>query len=59
MANLKYWVWLTTREYVWPGAVRSIVDYFGSPERAFYGTERDFEQVEGLNERMLKALLYK
>lgn len=59
MANLKYWVWLTTREYVWPGAVRSIVDYFGSPERAFYGTERDFEQVEGLNERMLKALLDK
>lgn len=59
MANLKYWVWLTTRNSMWPGAARRVVEYFGSPERAFYGTQSDFKQIEGLNERMIKGLMDK
>lgn len=59
MANLKYWVWLSTRDHVWSGAVQKVAEYFGSPERAYYATRRDYEQIGGLNERMIKALLDK
>jgi len=59
MASLKYWVWLTTRPHVHVEAARRIVEYFDTPERAYYGTRRDYEQIEGLNERMIGDLLEK
>ena len=33
---LKDWIWLTTRKGLGARGVLQVLDYFGSPERAFY-----------------------
>ena len=42
MAELKYWLWLTTRKGLGPAGALTVLDHFGTPERAFYGEEGDF-----------------
>ena len=37
MAELKYWLWLTTRKGLGPAGALAVLDHFITPERAFYG----------------------
>lgn len=43
MAELKYWLWLTTRKGLGAAGALTVLDHFVTPERAFYGEEEDFD----------------
>lgn len=45
MAELKYWLWLTTRKGLGPAGALTVLDHFTTPERAFYGEAEDFEAL--------------
>ena len=45
MAELKYWLWLTTRKGLGPAGALAVLDHFSTPERAFYGEREDFESL--------------
>ena len=45
MAELKYWLWLTTRKGLGPTGALAVLDHFSTPERAFYGEQEDFEAL--------------
>ena len=45
MAELKYWLWLTTRKGLGPAGALAVLDHFSTPERAFYGEREDFEAL--------------
>lgn len=36
MSGLKYWLWLTTRRGLDAAGVLTVLDYFVTPERAYY-----------------------
>ena len=42
MADLKYWLWLTTRKGLGAVGALTVLDYFSNPERAFYGGKEDY-----------------
>ena len=45
MAELKYWLWLTTRKGLGAAGALAVLDHFSTPERAFYGEKEDFEPL--------------
>ena len=45
MAELEYWLWLTTRKGLGPTGALAVLDHFSTPERAFYGEQEDFEAL--------------
>ena len=45
MTELKYWLWLTTRKGLGTAGAQAVLDYFSTPERAFYGEKEDFEPL--------------
>jgi DNA processing protein len=55
MASLKYWLWLATRRNFAGAAQRKILEYFGTPEDAFYADLREYE-LAGLSPAERAAL---
>lgn len=61
MANLKYWLWLTTRQGLVGRHLKQTLDHFGSPERAFFADGEEYRlipdlpsgAVEGLKDKSL------
>ena len=45
MADLKYWLWLTTRRGLGAAGALTVLDHFITPERAFFGEKEDFEPL--------------
>lgn len=45
MADLKYWLWLTTRAGLGPAGALTVLDYFSTPERAYYGIQEDYDAL--------------
>lgn len=45
MAELKYWLWLTTRRGLGPAGALTVIDHFITPERAYYGEREDYEAL--------------
>ena len=45
MADLKYWLWLTTRKGLGPAGALAVLDHFSTPERAYYGEKEDYESL--------------
>lgn len=46
MAQLKYWVWLTTRKGFGPSETFRLLDQFGSPERAYFADPAEYDLLE-------------
>lgn len=55
MANLKYFLWLTTRRGFSAGDVSRVVSCFGSPEGAFFAQKEEYAAT-GLSDNKLQAL---
>ena len=53
---LKDWIWLTTRKGLGARGVLQVLDYFGSPERAFYADPEQYDQIPGLSALARSAL---
>ncbi len=45
MADLKYWLWLTSRKQMGAARALAVLDYFVTPERAYYAEEEDYRQM--------------
>lgn len=45
MAELKYWLWLTTRKGLGPAGALAALDHFITPERVYYGGREDYEAL--------------
>ncbi len=45
MAGLKYWLWLTTRRGMDAASALTVLDYFITPERAYYADEEEYLQL--------------
>ena len=45
MAELEYWLWLTTRKGLGAVGALTVLDHFITPERAFYGEKEDYEAL--------------
>lgn len=43
MANLNYFLWLTTRKGFQPGEAWSLLQAFGTPERVYFATAEEYE----------------
>lgn len=43
MSSLKYWLWLATRKGVGVQGMHTVLDHFGSPERAFFADPEEYE----------------
>ncbi len=48
MSGLKYWIWLTSLRLLGSAKAGIALDYFGSPENAFFADEEELSLVEGL-----------
>jgi DNA processing protein len=59
MAQLRYWIWLSTLPGLTLKGQQNVLRYFGSPEEAFLSDEDAVKQVEGLNSRERQALEHK
>lgn len=58
MANLKYFLWLTTRKGLRPGEVGALLSYFGTPEALYFAPEEEYDLL-GLPQGKKAALLDK
>lgn len=45
MSGLKYWLWLTNRQGLDSAGVLTVLDYFVTPERAYYADREEYEQL--------------
>lgn len=45
MAELEYWLWLTTRKGLGPAGALAVIDHFITPERAYYGEREDYDAL--------------
>lgn len=59
MAQLRYWIWLSTLTGLTLKGQRRTLEHFGSPEEAFLSDEEGVKLVPGLTERERHALLNK
>lgn len=46
---LKDWIWLTTRKGLGSRGVMQVLEFFGTPERAFYADPEQYDQIPGLS----------
>ena len=53
---LKDWIWLTTRKGLGHRGVLQVLEYFGTPERAFYAGPEQYSQIPGLSALARSAL---
>lgn len=58
MAALNYWLWLTGRKGIGSAGLLTLLDHFGGPERVYYASEEELEQLS-LNAAQREALLDK
>lgn len=56
MAQLRYWIWLTTLSGMTLKGQRKVLEYFGSPEEAFLSDEEAIREIPGLLEKEKRAL---
>ncbi len=59
MAQLPYWIWLTTRKGLTLRGQQLTLSYFGTPEAAYEATPEDIAMVPGLIDREIEALAQK
>ena len=45
MAGLKYWIWLSTRRGLDAASALTVLDYFVTPERAYYADREEYDQL--------------
>lgn len=45
MANLKYFLWLTTRRGFQPGEANELLDHFGTPERVYFAEQAEYDRM--------------
>ena len=45
MADLKYWLWLTTRKGLGPAGALEVLDCFSTPERAYYAEKEEYDAL--------------
>lgn len=45
MAELEYWLWLTTRKGLGPAGALTVIDHFITQERAYYGEREDYDAL--------------
>ncbi len=43
MSSLKYWLWLATRRGVGVQGMHTVLDHFGTPERAFFADPEEYQ----------------
>lgn len=43
MSALKYWIWLASRRGLGPAGALAVLDYFVTPERAYYAGREEYE----------------
>ena len=55
MANLKYFLWLTTRKGFQTGEVNGLLSHFGTPEAIYFAQGEEYDLL-GLSERKKQAL---
>lgn len=55
MANLKYFLWLTTRKGFQTGEVNALLSRFGTPEAIYFAQEEEYDLL-GLSEGKKRAL---
>ncbi len=58
MANLKYFLWLTTRKGFQPGEAAALLAHFGTPEAAYFAEGEEYDLL-GLSPAKQDALLDK
>ncbi|MCI8303467.1 MAG: DNA-processing protein DprA [Lawsonibacter sp.] len=58
MAEVTYWLWLTTRKGLGAVGALTVLDHFITPERAYYGEREDYEPLP-LSDFAKEALLDK
>ena len=56
MAQLPYWIWLTTRKRLTLRGQQLVLSYFGTPEEIYRARQSDIEQVQGLTDKEVAAL---
>ncbi|HEX3000728.1 MAG TPA: DNA-processing protein DprA, partial [Armatimonadota bacterium] len=56
MASLKYWVWLSMRPGIGAAALNRLLEWFGSPEQAFFADEKLYADLPGLKKSDMAAL---
>ena len=56
MAQLPYWIWLTTRKRLTLAGQQLALSYFGTPEEIYRARHSDNEQVQGLTDKEVAAL---
>ena len=56
MANLKYWIWLTTRKGLAGQNLKRVLEHFGSPEHVYFSDRAEYELVEGVSQSALQSL---
>lgn len=56
MSTLKYWLWLTTRKGLGPHSALQVLEWFGSPEGAFFADPAEYAHVPQLSAAERAAL---
>ena len=56
MANLKYWLWLTTRKGLAGQNLKRVLEHFGSPEHVYFSDRAEYELVAGVPRAAMQAL---
>ena len=56
MSTLKYWIWLTTRKGLQGRAALRVLEWFGTPEQAFFADPSEYIHVPNLTEQERNAL---
>lgn len=59
MANLKYWLWLTTRKGLSATGILELLDHFGTPEAAHFADPGEYDLIPGLSRVSHQSLLDK
>ena len=59
VSTLKYWVWLASLDGVAVKTLLNLLEHFGSPEKVFFASESDYEEVEGIKGSDIKRLTEK
>ena len=58
MANLKYFLWLTTRKGFQPGEANGLLSHFGTPEAVYFAQREEYDLL-GLSEWKKRTLVDK
>ena len=45
MSALKYWIWLASRRGLGAAGVLTVLDYFVTPERAYYADREEYDML--------------